>query len=197
MSGVSSVYDLFLRARAIYPQAEIASFLRKDVRTIRRWEKQQTVVPELARASLSEMLSAGTMFAEDEVPYRTRELPSFRFIDLFAGIGGTRLGFEAAGGSCVFTSEWDKFACQTYRANHSDDHEIAGDISEINPRDIPDHDVLVGGFPCQPFSLAGVSSRCVTCHDALASLVVMRQATVSFIATSVGSTLCSERKRWS
>ena len=83
----------------------------------------------------------------------------FRFIDLFAGIGGTRLGFEAAGGSCVFTSEWNKFACQTYRANHSDDHEIAGDITEVDPSDVPDHDVLVGGFPCQPFSLAGVSKK--------------------------------------
>jgi DNA (cytosine-5)-methyltransferase 1 len=156
---MSSLYNLFLRARAIYPQAEIARFLSKDVRTIRRWEKQQTEVPELARAALSEMLSAGPMVAEDQAPYSARVLPSFRFIDLFAGIGGTRLGFEAAGGSCVFTSEWDRFACQTYRANHRDDHEIAGDITTVPPCEIPDHDVLVGGFPCQPFSLAGVSKK--------------------------------------
>lgn len=159
MSPVKSAFELFLRARAIFPQGEIARFLYKDVRTIRRWEKGQTTVPELARASLSELLSAGSNVAEDETPYLTKTLPSFRFIDLFAGIGGTRLGFEAAGGICVFTSEWDKFACQTYRANHIDDHEIAGDITKVNPREIPDHDVLVGGFPCQPFSLAGVSKK--------------------------------------
>ena len=80
---------------------------------------------------------------------------TFEFIDLFAGIGGTRLGFEAAGGECVFTSEWDRFSQQTYRANHGDlPH---GDITQIELRDIPAHDVLVAGFPCQPFSIAGVS----------------------------------------
>ena len=151
--------DLFLNARAIFPQAEVARFLGKDVRTIRRWEKGQTAVPELARASLSEMLSVGPKVAEDGVHYSSRSLPSFRFIDLFAGIGGTRLGFEAAGGTCVFTSEWDKFACQTYRANHSDNHAISGDITKVIPEEIPDHDVLIGGFPCQPFSLAGVSKK--------------------------------------
>src|SRR3989442_386743 len=76
-----------------------------------------------------------------------------------AGIGGTRFGFERAGGLCVFTSEWDRHACQTYRANHSDDHEIAGDITLVNEKTVPDHDVLVAGFPCQPFSLAGVSKK--------------------------------------
>lgn len=84
----------------------------------------------------------------------------FRFIDLFAGIGGIRLGFEAIGGKCVFTSEWNKFSQQTYRANFpNDSHEIAGDITKIDERDIPAHDVLVGGFPCQPFSIAGVSKK--------------------------------------
>ena len=83
---------------------------------------------------------------------------SFTFIDLFAGIGGTRLGMEAAGGTCVFTSEKDKSAQKTYKANFGD-HPIAGDITEINAKDIPDHDVLVAGFPCQPFSIAGVSKK--------------------------------------
>lgn len=87
----------------------------------------------------------------------------FRFIDLFAGIGGTRLGFEAAGGTCVFTSEWNKFARTTYETNFPSDegseHVFAGDITTVDAADVPDHDVLVGGFPCQPFSIAGVSKK--------------------------------------
>jgi len=83
----------------------------------------------------------------------------FTFIDLFAGIGGIRQAFEPLGGQCVFTSEWNKYAQQTYRANFHDDHEIAGDITQINEHDIPDHDILLAGFPCQPFSIAGVSKK--------------------------------------
>ena len=84
----------------------------------------------------------------------------FTFIDLFAGIGGIRQGFEAHGGECVYTSEWNKYSQQTYLANFpDDDHEIAGDITEVHADDVPDHDVLLGGFPCQPFSLAGVSKK--------------------------------------
>ncbi len=85
---------------------------------------------------------------------------AFTFIDLFAGIGGMRLGFEAVGGECVFTSEWNKYARQTYAANFGEDEaDIAGDITQIDARDVPDHDVLVAGFPCQPFSIAGVSKK--------------------------------------
>lgn len=84
----------------------------------------------------------------------------FTFIDLFAGIGGLRRGFEAIGGKCVFTSEWDKYSQQTYRANFpDDDHEINGDITKVEVTDIPVHDVLLAGFPCQPFSIAGVSKK--------------------------------------
>jgi DNA (cytosine-5)-methyltransferase 1 len=86
----------------------------------------------------------------------TREA-RFTFIDLFAGIGGMRLAFEAAKGSCVFSSEWDPRAQQTYRENFGETPH--GDITKIDPQDIPDHDVLVAGFPCQPFSLAGVSKK--------------------------------------
>lgn len=81
------------------------------------------------------------------------------FIDLFAGIGGMRLAFEAAGARCVFTSEIDLKAQETYRANHAIDHPVAGDIVAIGADAIPQHDILVGGFPCQPFSLAGVSKK--------------------------------------
>ena len=81
----------------------------------------------------------------------------FTFIDLFAGIGGMRIAFDKAGGRCVFSSEWNKFSQQTYETNFGDIPD--GDITEIKAKDIPNHDILVGGFPCQPFSLAGVSSK--------------------------------------
>jgi DNA (cytosine-5)-methyltransferase 1 len=85
---------------------------------------------------------------------------SFRFIDLFAGIGGLRRGFEAIGGACVFSSEWDRFSKLTYEANFPHDtHVVSGDITQIDPASIPDFDVLLAGFPCQPFSIAGVSKK--------------------------------------
>ena len=86
-------------------------------------------------------------------------MPAFKFIDLFAGIGGTRLGMESIGGKCVWTSEWDKFSQKTYAANFPDEHAIAGDIRETHEQEIPEFDLLVGGFPCQPFSIAGVSKK--------------------------------------
>ncbi len=82
---------------------------------------------------------------------------TFTFIDIFAGIGGFRLAFEHHGGRCVFTSEWDRWSQKTYLENFGE--KPAGDIREIDARDIPDHDILVAGFPCQPFSLAGVSKK--------------------------------------
>lgn len=88
-----------------------------------------------------------------------RGAPRFTFIDLFAGIGGMRLGFEAQRGRCVFTSEWDQKAQRTYKANFEDAHDINGDITGIHEKEIPPHDVLVAGFPCQPFSIAGVSKK--------------------------------------
>ena len=77
----------------------------------------------------------------------------FRFIDLFAGIGGIRLGFESVGGKCVFSSEFDEDACKTYEANFGE--HPSGDITKINAKDIPDFDILLGGFPCQSFSIIG------------------------------------------
>lgn len=81
----------------------------------------------------------------------------FRFIDLFAGIGGVRLGFQRSGGACVFSSEYDKSAQKTYKVNHGEFP--FGDITKIDEEEIPEHDVLLAGFPCQPFSNAGVSAR--------------------------------------
>ncbi len=86
-----------------------------------------------------------------------RGTPKFKFIDLFAGIGGMRYGFEQVGGQCVFSSEWDKYSQITYRSNFGDTPH--GDITKIDENSIPDHDILVGGFPCQPFSIAGVSKK--------------------------------------
>ncbi len=80
-----------------------------------------------------------------------------KFIDLFAGIGGTRIAFEKAGCKCVFSSEWDKFAQITYEKNFGE--KPAGDIRKIRSSEIPDHDILVAGFPCQPFSISGVSKK--------------------------------------
>jgi DNA (cytosine-5)-methyltransferase 1 len=82
---------------------------------------------------------------------------SFKFIDLFAGIGGMRLAFESAGGHCVYSSEWNKYSQQTYFSNFKDLPE--GDITQVKADSIPKHDILVAGFPCQPFSIAGVSKK--------------------------------------
>ena len=81
----------------------------------------------------------------------------FTFIDLFAGIGGMRIAYEQSGGRCVYSSEWNKFSQKTYEANFGEIPD--GDITKVNAEDIPDHDILVAGFPCQPFSIAGVSKK--------------------------------------
>ena len=83
----------------------------------------------------------------------------FKFIDLFAGIGGIRLGFESIGAKCVFSSEWNKYSQKTYMANFLDSIPIEGDITKVSSDVIPDHDILLAGFPCQPFSVAGVSKK--------------------------------------
>lgn len=92
-----------------------------------------------------------------DVPFPPKNNPKFKFIDLFAGIGGIRLAYQNLGGKCVFTSEWNNFAKKTYEANFG---EVPfGDITKIDEKAIPDHDVLLAGFPCQPFSIAGVSKK--------------------------------------
>lgn len=86
-----------------------------------------------------------------------KKINKFTFIDLFAGIGGMRIAFDRAGGQCVYSSEWNKYSQQTYFANFGQQPE--GDITKVDEADIPDHDILVAGFPCQPFSIAGVSKK--------------------------------------
>ena len=81
----------------------------------------------------------------------------FSFVDLFAGIGGFRIALEENGGTCLFSSEWDRYSQRTYSAWFKE--MPRGDITEIHPSEIPDHDILAAGFPCQPFSIAGVSKK--------------------------------------
>ncbi|MGM0479940.1 MAG: DNA (cytosine-5-)-methyltransferase [Bacteroidota bacterium] len=94
---------------------------------------------------------------EYDVPFPPPKIPDFKFVDLFAGIGGIRIAFQEQNGKSVFSSEWNKYAKKTYDANFG---EVPfGDITKVDEKQIPDHDVLVGGFPCQPFSIAGVSKK--------------------------------------
>jgi len=94
---------------------------------------------------------------DDRNREKKKQAGKFTFIDLFAGIGGMRLAFEACGGKCVFTSEWDRYCQKTYFDNFG--VLPYGDITQIYEKDIPNHDILVAGFPCQPFSIAGVSKK--------------------------------------
>jgi len=169
--------ELLQRVADIYDQVHIANHLNKipnnkwTRETINRW-LQGRASPKLSRKEydqLKELLPK---------PGVTPENHEFKFIDLFAGIGGIRMGFEEQRGLCVFSSEWDKFAIRTYKANFSCDnnyHSFNEDIRDVTlTRDlavtdeqayahidniIPDHDVLLAGFPCQPFSIAGVSKK--------------------------------------
>ncbi|WP_063521488.1 MULTISPECIES: DNA (cytosine-5-)-methyltransferase [unclassified Alcanivorax] len=156
----------------IWGQQVVADVLEVDRVTVNRWLKKgmEHNLRSLERnALISELLPTGrleTQFVGNE---------QFRFIDLFAGIGGIRQAFEDVGGRCVFTSEWNDMARRTYQANHFDDHDhvLNTDIRLITEAEgvsekyliphidqsIPDHEVLLAGFPCQPFSIAGVSKK--------------------------------------
>jgi DNA (cytosine-5)-methyltransferase 1 len=142
-----------------YSRDELASELGISVRRIERWENGNIADATLVRRALNDLLRSQVARIDPQ------PAADFTFIDLFAGIGGTRLGFQQAGGKCVFTSEYDRFCVQTYRANFRPEHEVAGDIRTLTVSDekiaaqIPDHDILVAGFPCQPFSIAGVSKK--------------------------------------
>lgn len=139
-------------ARQQHTQKALAGMLAIAPRTIARWENGHTPIPPIVIPALREILR--------RPPPVLRDSGQFTFIDLFAGIGGIRTAFERIGGNCVFTSEWDSYSQKTYRANFpSDTHPITGDIQPVDASDIPAHDVLLAGFPCQPFSIAGVSKK--------------------------------------
>lgn len=132
---------------------EVAEALGVEARTVRRWHTRETDPPPYVSDAIRQRLLPLPPVANTEA--------KFRFIDLFAGIGGMRIAFEKQGGECVFTSEWDTYARRTYSANFNDGpgHVFAGDITAVHEDDVPDHDVLLAGFPCQPFSIAGVSKK--------------------------------------
>ncbi|HEX2592678.1 MAG TPA: DNA (cytosine-5-)-methyltransferase [Rhizomicrobium sp.] len=138
-----------LRQRAGLSLAEVGEHLGYTERQCRRFEVGDGE-PRKAAMEVMRLLAPAS---------RLQSKREFTFIDLFAGIGGFRRAFEPLGGKCVFTSEWDRWSQTTYKANYDCDHEVAGDITKIPAADIPGHDVLLAGFPCQPFSLAGVSKK--------------------------------------
>jgi len=133
-------------------QREVADILGVDTKTISRWENGRTPVPPMVSLALKDFMVPAAKKVKKGGNH-------FTFIDLFAGIGGIRTAFEEQGGKCVFTSEWDSYAQTTYAANFGEKHVINGDITEVDAIDIPKHDVLLAGFPCQPFSIAGVSKK--------------------------------------
>lgn len=110
------------------------------------------------KISIQDVVSTALMqFLTREMREDVPETAAFTFIDLFAGIGGMRIAYEKAGGHCVYSNEWNKYSQQTYFANFGEQPD--GDITKVNAATIPDHDILVAGFPCQPFSIAGVSKK--------------------------------------
>lgn len=145
--------ELLRIARQRYTQKQLAEILEVNVRTVRRWEVRETDPP----AGLTEVIRHRILSLVED----SGENDKLRFIDLFAGIGGIRMGFEAHGGKCVFTSEWNRFSRKTCLANfpQTPDHVFVGDITRVDEQDIPDHEILLAGFPCQPFSIAGVSKK--------------------------------------
>jgi len=139
-----------LRESAGLSQAELGDQTGYSAKTIIRWESGKAKPREVVFEYLRQLQR--NPIERQEGQY------TFSFIDLFAGIGGLRLGFERLGGKCLFTSEWNKYSQITYRRNFGDE-EIHGNIVEISSDRIPGHDLLLAGFPCQPFSIAGVSKK--------------------------------------
>ncbi|MCL1062612.1 DNA (cytosine-5-)-methyltransferase [Shewanella benthica] len=178
MASNEKTLKLLTTLLEIYDQKQIAAKLNPW--TENDWCRE-TINRILKGKSDKSLTNEETRILKGLLPKRPKHYdnPDFKFIDLFAGIGGIRKGFESIGGKCVFTSEWNKYAVRTYKANYYSDpeeHSFNQDIREITLTDksdtvseteatnniqkhIPDHDVLLAGFPCQPFSLAGVSKK--------------------------------------
>ncbi|WP_371246497.1 DNA (cytosine-5-)-methyltransferase [Mycoplasmopsis agassizii] len=121
---------------------------KNDEKMVKLWELNQEKIPLDIYKKIINFPITPSLISPSEKDSK------FTQIDLFAGIGGIRQGFQRQGGRTVFSSEWDKFAQKTYRVNYGETP--SGDITKIDPEDIPDHDILLAGFPCQPFSNAGL-----------------------------------------
>jgi len=143
----SDTAELVQEVSVAYGTSRASALLDISPSTFRRWVRGESSPKEHVKPVLRQLL----------MDYRAEEKADFKFIDLFCGIGGFRLAFERAGGKCVFSSDWDKYSRQTYAANFGE--EPYGDIHKIAVADIPSHDILCAGFPCQPFSIAGVSKK--------------------------------------
>ena len=177
MQNTPEDFELLQKLLEIYDQTFIGEYLNETSpgqwcrETVNRWQRGKAS-PRLSHREYEALIKL--------LPQRPSHYdnPEFDFIDLFAGIGGIRRGFEAIGGRCVFTSEWNEPAVRTYKANNYSDpeaHSFNGDIRQVTLSDkedatelqisksihmmVPDHDVLLAGFPCQPFSIAGVSKK--------------------------------------
>ena len=133
---------------------------RKQIH-VRLDDKLFTSLNEYSNRSGQSLQNAVSGILEDKLQCNKASVKckrhKFKFIDLFAGIGGMRIAYESVGGKCVYSNEWNKFSQQTYKANF--DEIPDGDITKVDETSIPDHDILVAGFPCQPFSIAGVSKK--------------------------------------
>jgi DNA (cytosine-5)-methyltransferase 1 len=153
MNADLSALELVHQATVLHGQRRVADLLEVNESTLRRWRINEEV-PSYRGDSVRQRILPLLMAPANEDR-------KFTFIDLFAGIGGIRHAFEEAGGRCVFTSEWNTFAQKTYLANfpHEEGHRMEGDITKVDAADVPDHHVLLAGFPCQPFSIAGVSKK--------------------------------------
>jgi len=151
MADSNTEFSRLRQQVGISPEA-LAPIVGFSLSTIYRWERGEQEPRAAAMVVLKGLLNARAQVVNHD--------PKFTFIDLFAGIGGLRRGFDSIGGKCVFTSEWDKYSQATYKANYrNDDHDVTGDITKVDAADIPAHDILLAGFPCQPFSIAGVSKK--------------------------------------
>lgn len=161
METALGTQELLENACIRYGRDTVAVELGISSKALHRWISDSIPNPKMTHRALNDLLRSDVASPAPA---------DFEFADLFAGIGGTRIGFESAGGQCVFTSEYDKYSQKTYRENfehkNSAGHKINSDIREITSlgdaaieSEIPDHDVLVAGFPCQPFSVAGVSKK--------------------------------------
>lgn len=152
MKGIKKTEFSYIRELAGLSVKEAAKLLKKSERTIYRWEKGET------NPDINILKEMKTIY-ENRLENTAIRKEQFRFIDLFAGIGGLRKAFESVGGKCVFTCEWDQACRKTYQANFICDHPIHGDIRDVDLDSVPEYDVLLAGFPCQPFSIAGVSKK--------------------------------------